>query len=100
VVGEAGCANSACDLERRLIFYHGGDELSPCVMAGLGPVIHDFNPLIYRKSWVAGPSPAMTRTRCSAWLEKDFLHPPRDAEFSHSLEGRPSRLAVPGESRG
>jgi hypothetical protein len=37
------------------------------------PAFHVSKPLISGKSWVAGPSPVMTRTGCIAWLERSFL---------------------------
>jgi hypothetical protein len=36
-------------------------DFSRRVMAGLVPATHDFPSTAFRKTWVAGPSPAMTR---------------------------------------
>jgi hypothetical protein len=38
-----------------------GRTPSPCVMAGLGPAIHDLAVLVEAKSWMAGTRPAMTQ---------------------------------------
>jgi len=50
----------------------------PCVMAGLGPATHDLRDISSLKTWVAGPSPAMTQGGYSARLEKDARLAPNE----------------------
>ena len=60
------------------------------------PAIHDFNPLTFRKPWMAGTRPAMTVGQQFVRTERISLRPSPKSEFSHSL-GRQAIWNISGD---
>jgi hypothetical protein len=58
-------------------------------MTGLVPVIHDFNRLKPRQSWMAGTRPAMTGWQRLGLAENSIFCLSTMSEFSHSLRRAP-----------